>query len=76
MALPPWALLILPDPQDGGRCAAWTPDKQHGLRSWLEEYVDWLGSSDHARDEFRQKNNHGTWYDTQAASNPTVVLHR
>lgn len=35
-------------------------------------YVSWLASSSHARDEFAQKNNHGTWFDVQAI---TLSLH-
>lgn len=38
-----------------------------GLKSWFREYLTWLRTSDHGRDEDRTDNNHGTWYDAQCA---------
>jgi len=49
-------------------CVAFTAHKQAQLKEWLGDYVAWLSSSSHARDEFSQRNNHGTWFDIQALS--------
>jgi hypothetical protein len=38
-----------------------------GLRSWFEDYLDWLLESDHGQDEAQKENNHGTAYDLQVA---------
>jgi len=45
----------------------WTRADQHELQAWFVAYGDWLVHSDYGRDEFRMENNHGTWYDVQAA---------
>lgn len=38
-----------------------------GLREWFEDYLKWLTGSRLGRDERKERNNHGTWYDVQAA---------
>lgn len=65
LAFVPDSALLL---EAGAGCAAWTPSKQAALKTWLHDYVGWLSSSSHARDEFSQLNNHGTWFDIQALS--------
>ncbi len=47
---------------------AWNRDDQRALEAWFGAYLDWLLDSDHGREEAAQNNNHGTWYDAQAAS--------
>ncbi len=37
------------------------------LRLWFGSYLDWLSSDPKGLDEQGQLNNHGTWYDVQAA---------
>lgn len=46
----------------------WTPGDRAGLRQWFSDYLDWLLTSDHGRDERKEHNNHGTWYDAQAVT--------
>ena len=48
-----------------GASPAWNQEDQQGLREWFSRYLDWLLESDHGKDEARQRNNHGTWYDVQ-----------
>ena len=45
--------------------AAWTEQDQRGLREWCQKYLAWLLESDLGKDEQREPNNHGTWYDLQ-----------
>lgn len=47
--------------------AAWTEADDHGLRAWVSTYLDWLLTSENGRSESEKNNNHGTWYDAQAA---------
>lgn len=47
---------------------AWTEADKAALRTWLTTYLRWLLESEKGRDEARQHNNHGTWYDVHAAS--------
>jgi hypothetical protein len=47
---------------------AFTNTDQQGLKSWFTKYLDWLLHSKNGTDEAATANNHGTWYDLQAAS--------
>ncbi len=40
-------------------------ETKQGIRSWLEEYLNWLLNSEYGIDEDNYFNNHGTWYDVQ-----------
>lgn len=51
-----------------GASSEWNAEDQAGLEIWFGKYLDWLLASDKGRDEGRQANNHGTWYDVQVAS--------
>lgn len=46
---------------------SWAAADQLALNAWLEKYFDWLLNSDAGKDECAARNNHGTWYDVQAA---------
>jgi hypothetical protein len=46
---------------------AWTDEDTHAWKAWLSEYLDWLLTSEMGKREARAWNNHGTWYDVQAA---------
>jgi Alginate lyase len=48
--------------------SAWTEADQRGLVAWFDQYFNWLLESDLGRDERAAKNNHGTYFDIQAAS--------
>jgi len=47
---------------------AWTEADTTAWRAWLRDYVTWLTTSSKGLEEERAGNNHGTWYDVQAAS--------
>jgi len=47
---------------------AWPESDQAALRAWLEKFYDWLITSPHGRHEAASRNNHGSWYDVQAAN--------
>src|SRR5579885_1445002 len=46
---------------------AWTADDDTAFRAWLADYYTWLTTSRNGRDEAHATNNHGSWYDVQAA---------
>ncbi len=47
---------------------AWTEEDQQGLQAWFAEYLDWIWTHPYGEKERSARNNHGTWYDVQAAS--------
>ncbi len=47
---------------------AWTLDDQNGMIKWFDSYLEWLLTSPLGKEEAERINNHGTWYDVQAAS--------
>jgi hypothetical protein len=47
---------------------AWTEEDQQGLEAWFSEYLDWILTHEYGRAERAARNNHGTWYDVQAAA--------
>ena len=46
----------------------WSGADDRNIRQWFEEYFTWLTTHQYAIDESKRENNHGTWYDVQAAS--------
>ncbi|MGA8366658.1 MAG: alginate lyase family protein [Candidatus Acidiferrales bacterium] len=46
---------------------SWTDADQKGMERWFAAYLDWLETNPHGHDESNAKNNHGTWFDVQAA---------
>jgi Alginate lyase len=47
---------------------AWTAADQRELKDWFRDFLDWMRESSRGDDERAADNNHGTWYDAQAAS--------
>jgi hypothetical protein len=47
---------------------AWTAADTAAISAWFQSYFTWLQTSPNGVDEASQKNNHGSWYDVQAAS--------
>lgn len=45
----------------------WSAAHLDEVKRWFSDYLDWLLDSTHGRDECREHNNHGTWYDAQVA---------
>ena len=45
----------------------WSAADQQALLAWAATYFEWLTTSKNGLDERAAKNNHGTWYDVQAA---------
>jgi hypothetical protein len=45
----------------------WSAADQKSLEAWGNTYLDWLLKSKNGQDERAAKNNHGTWFDVQAA---------
>jgi len=45
---------------------AWTTADDRALKGWLSTYFDWLCTSTNGQHEAAARNNHGTFYDTQA----------
>ncbi|MEO7415244.1 MAG: alginate lyase family protein [Opitutaceae bacterium] len=50
-----------------GGSSAWTATDRTNLTAWTESYYRWLLTSANGIDEQDELNNHGTWYDAQAA---------
>jgi hypothetical protein len=46
---------------------AWTATDSAAMQAWLADYYHWLTTSANGRDEAAAANNHGSWYDVQAA---------
>ena len=46
---------------------AWKPADQQELDKWLTSYTRWLMTSTTGHEEHGAKNNHGSWFDAQAA---------
>jgi hypothetical protein len=51
-----------------GGSKSWTAQDQQGMVKWAGDYLQWLTTSQIGRDEDAALNNHGTYYDIQAAS--------
>jgi lysophospholipase L1-like esterase len=47
---------------------AWTASDHTRLQAWFRDYLAWLTTSELGQKECNDKNNHGTWFDVQAAS--------
>jgi len=45
---------------------AWTTKENDALKTWLASYLDWILTSKNGKEEGAAKNNHGTFYDSQA----------
>ena len=45
----------------------WSDADRQALLAWAAAYFEWLTTSQNGLDERAAKNNHGTWYDVQAA---------
>lgn len=48
--------------------ASWTATDQKGMVAWMTQYLNWLQTSKIGTGEGAATNNHGTFYDTQAAA--------
>lgn len=46
----------------------WTDADEEELRAWCRDYLTWLRTSEAGREEADAENNHGSWYDVQAAA--------
>jgi hypothetical protein len=46
---------------------SWTDADNQAFHRWLAAYLDWLTTSPNGHDEASALNNHGSWYDVQAA---------
>lgn len=47
---------------------AWTDADQRQVERWFRDYLNWLRDSERGDAERAEDNNHGTWYDAQAAA--------
>lgn len=47
---------------------SWTPADERQLKEWFRDFLDWMRESERGDDERDAENNHGTWYDAQAAA--------
>jgi Alginate lyase len=48
--------------------SSWSEKDQKGIELWFDKYLEWLLNSKFGKNESKRLNNHGTWYDVQAAS--------
>lgn len=46
----------------------WQNGDDEKLTKWFDDYFTWLTTHTYGIDESNEKNNHGTWYDVQAAA--------
>lgn len=46
----------------------WTAADDAGMRHWFAEWYKWLTTSDAGKAESKHPNNHGSWYQVQAAA--------
>jgi hypothetical protein len=46
---------------------SWTEADQKGMEQWFAQFFKWLQESKNGRDESKEANNHGTFYDLQIA---------
>jgi len=46
----------------------WTATDRDGFTAWNKQFLDWLRQGTFGREEAAQKNNHGTFFDMQAAA--------
>jgi len=46
---------------------SWTKVDRAAFKTWIGDYYHWLVTSTNGTDEQGELNNHGTWYDVQAA---------
>ena len=44
-----------------------TSVQQQEMKAWFRDFLQWMRESPYGIDESKQHNNHGTWYDVQAA---------
>ena len=54
---------------------AWTAADQRQLKAWFRDFLEWMRESDRGDDERAAENNHGTWYDAQAAAYALFIGH-
>src|SRR5207248_11558973 len=47
---------------------SWTKTDQDGMQGWFSHFLQWMLESKNGRAEGAAKNNHGSYYDVQAAS--------
>ena len=47
---------------------SWTNTDNTALKTWFNEYAEWLLTSKFGIEESRAKNNHGSWYSAQVAA--------
>ncbi|KQW52157.1 MULTISPECIES: alginate lyase family protein [unclassified Roseateles] len=50
-----------------GSSKAWTAQDRSAMKDWNAAFYTWLRTSKNGRDEEGEHNNHGSWYDAQAA---------
>jgi hypothetical protein len=55
----PVMLEYLPYLRESGE---WSQEEQAGVQQWFAEFLHWLETSQHGRDDFSTNNNHGIWH--------------